>query len=521
MRTGPTSSRRSRCAGLTLPADHAARRSAERQPASADRPAANGTRFQSRPIPQLAEKGQLEPHHARPDLVSARQPQRPQCVDRLVEQHRMRIVIRRPVARAVPRRNRPAYSAARSVRSRGNLWATRASVNRSRLPVDLRSRTISQSVSKSRAFSKAERNRRPPLARRAHPAELARPERGDAAGLAPVGRSQDDRQRFLGWISRRHATGPEAGDSGSSVLSALYHRMREVPSYLGCVLFIEPLPRLIEGLHSAPIRCLTAGLPHINFDESRGSSALLPADDFPSSTPYRNVGDIAMLRFLFSAALALDFLTGCHRSAAEELPRGDPKDHWAFRSPVRVVAPTIRNPHSAFRNPVDAFLAAERAKHGLTPQSAAERRLLLRRVYLDLIGLPPTPRGSDGLRRRPLAGRLRAGRRSAAGLAAVRRALGPALDGHLALLRLVGPRRRGAQQPEAHLALARLDRRVAQRRQGLRPDAAGDARRGRVVSRTTSTGCAAPASWRGITSSSTAIAGWKRRSNTPPRRSSA
>ena len=48
--------------------------------------------------------------------------------------------------------------------------------------------------------------------------------------------------------------------------------------------------------------------------------------------------------------------------------------------------------------------------------------------------------------------------------------------------------------PEAHLALARLDRRVAQRRQGLRPDGPRDARRRRAVSRTTSIGCAPPGS---------------------------
>ena len=42
------------------------------------------------------------------------------------------------------------------------------------------------------------------------------------------------------------------------------------------------------------------------------------------------------------------------------------------------------------RNPIDAFLAAEQAKRGLKPQPPADRRILLRRVYLDLIGLPPT-----------------------------------------------------------------------------------------------------------------------------------
>ena len=43
------------------------------------------------------------------------------------------------------------------------------------------------------------------------------------------------------------------------------------------------------------------------------------------------------------------------------------------------------------RNPIDAFIAAEQEKRGLTPLREADKRTLLRRVYLDLIGLPPTP----------------------------------------------------------------------------------------------------------------------------------
>jgi hypothetical protein len=41
-------------------------------------------------------------------------------------------------------------------------------------------------------------------------------------------------------------------------------------------------------------------------------------------------------------------------------------------------------------NPIDAFLEAEWVRHGLEPRPAAPKHILLRRVYLDLIGLPPT-----------------------------------------------------------------------------------------------------------------------------------
>jgi len=68
---------------------------------------------------------------------------------------------------------------------------------------------------------------------------------------------------------------------------------------------------------------------------------------------------------------------------ADEKPELDPKDHWAFKVPVR---PALSKPG----NPIDALLAVEWEKRGLKPQPPAERTLLLRRVYLDLIGLPPT-----------------------------------------------------------------------------------------------------------------------------------
>jgi hypothetical protein len=74
---------------------------------------------------------------------------------------------------------------------------------------------------------------------------------------------------------------------------------------------------------------------------------------------------------------------------ADEKPEADPKDHWAFRAPVRHPVPRIKDT-TRIRNPIDAFLAGAREQHGLTPQPAADKYTLLRRVYLDLIGLPPT-----------------------------------------------------------------------------------------------------------------------------------
>jgi hypothetical protein len=67
----------------------------------------------------------------------------------------------------------------------------------------------------------------------------------------------------------------------------------------------------------------------------------------------------------------------------------DPKKHWAYRPPARPPVPTSEHP-AAVRNPIDALLLAAQRARGLSPASAVSPDLWLRRVSLDLIGLPPT-----------------------------------------------------------------------------------------------------------------------------------
>ena len=64
--------------------------------------------------------------------------------------------------------------------------------------------------------------------------------------------------------------------------------------------------------------------------------------------------------------------------------------HWAFRPPKRSPLPVVKNSGWVL-NPVDAFILAEADKKGLKPVEDADPRTLIRRVYLDLTGLPPAP----------------------------------------------------------------------------------------------------------------------------------
>jgi hypothetical protein len=68
--------------------------------------------------------------------------------------------------------------------------------------------------------------------------------------------------------------------------------------------------------------------------------------------------------------------------------------HWAYQKPVR--PPTPKVPASyRIANPIDAFVAARLQQEGLPQSPEAGRAVLIRRVSLDLIGLPPTPAEVD------------------------------------------------------------------------------------------------------------------------------
>src|SRR5262249_36624530 len=76
---------------------------------------------------------------------------------------------------------------------------------------------------------------------------------------------------------------------------------------------------------------------------------------------------------------------------AHGAPAADPVGrHWAFGPVQRPRVPTPDD-HGWVRTPVDAFVLARLQQHGPEPALPADRRTLLRRVYFDLIGLPPTP----------------------------------------------------------------------------------------------------------------------------------
>ena len=66
------------------------------------------------------------------------------------------------------------------------------------------------------------------------------------------------------------------------------------------------------------------------------------------------------------------------------------REHWAFQAPTRPTPPVVKN-HAWVRNAIDRFILARLEKEHLSPSPEADRPTLIRRIYLDVLGLPPDP----------------------------------------------------------------------------------------------------------------------------------
>jgi mono/diheme cytochrome c family protein len=82
------------------------------------------------------------------------------------------------------------------------------------------------------------------------------------------------------------------------------------------------------------------------------------------------------------------------KAEAIEIQKG--KEHWAFQQPKKAPVPAANA-----TNPIDAFLLAKLQEKGLNPVGQADKVTLIRRVYFDLIGLPPTPEQVEQFLRDP------------------------------------------------------------------------------------------------------------------------
>ena len=106
----------------------------------------------------------------------------------------------------------------------------------------------------------------------------------------------------------------------------------------------------------------------------------------PLQSPKLAEAELAVLAEWIDAGAEYGAPTKVAAASAEAPPL---PDHWSFRAPVRPAIPVAKDVPWV-RNPIDAFVAAELGKRKLAALPEADRRTLLRRAYLDLIGVPPT-----------------------------------------------------------------------------------------------------------------------------------
>ena len=95
------------------------------------------------------------------------------------------------------------------------------------------------------------------------------------------------------------------------------------------------------------------------------------------------------------AASATAATAAAELAKLEERPITDQeRTYWAFVKPAPHQVPSV--PNAAWsHNPIDAFLLSAMKARGLTPAAHADKRTLIRRAYLDVLGLPPTPTEID------------------------------------------------------------------------------------------------------------------------------
>ena len=90
---------------------------------------------------------------------------------------------------------------------------------------------------------------------------------------------------------------------------------------------------------------------------------------------------------LLAAASSDDTLPAPPRPLPEKTARY--AAHWAYQPVAHPALPAVADA-SWIRNAIDPFILARLEKEGVSPAPEADRRTLLRRAYLDLVGVPPT-----------------------------------------------------------------------------------------------------------------------------------
>ena len=122
---------------------------------------------------------------------------------------------------------------------------------------------------------------------------------------------------------------------------------------------------------------------------SPGTAGGLLIDRVSSADPTRRMPPEGELLTAEEIALINRWIEDGASFPDDDQPQADPKRHWSFQTPKRPAIPNLTGTELA-KHPIDAFVIEQHQQRLLASAPPAPKAVLLRRVYLDLIGLPPS-----------------------------------------------------------------------------------------------------------------------------------
>ena len=148
---------------------------------------------------------------------------------------------------------------------------------------------------------------------------------------------------------------------------------------------------ILKGGKSGP--AIVPGKPSDSLLIKRITAQEMPPPKLQEQFSVRGLTDSELekiTQWIAAGALADDEKPVEVSAAADPMVREKDRAFWAFTAPQRGTVPNVQA-KARVRNPIDAFILEKLEAKGTSLSGDADRRTLMRRAYLDLIGLPPTP----------------------------------------------------------------------------------------------------------------------------------
>lgn len=146
---------------------------------------------------------------------------------------------------------------------------------------------------------------------------------------------------------------------------------------------------MLKGGKSGP--AIVLGKPEESLIFKRMAAEEMPPRDklLPTGVKVMPSNEVELLkRWVELGGPEVEIAPDVATASGDPLVTAEDREHWAFQSPVRPVPPAI-DPGQGY-NAIDAFVLQKQAEAGLSMSAEATRAVLIRRVYFDLIGLPPS-----------------------------------------------------------------------------------------------------------------------------------